>query len=278
MDQGRTRLGRRSLSLLAVALLAMGCAASDGGVSDDPLEEFDQVQEEADRAAADGMYLITNYTLAREEQLIGDLIHDYSLVWGNVDGAMPGEGFSREFLCSGFGVAMQGTGKLFYPDSDGNDRYVKYASGGGGWITHTRRNGTKAVDPKGLNDCQGARFAIVHAVCGAKLPKGAPDNGPDDDCKGRIRLTQEPAPGEGTPGDDPPAPSVAIDPKLIDIGQTVIIRFPPELGGGDRCFSADDTGGAIHGNRVDIYTGDRNPHYHFRAPKPYTRGNSCEAK
>lgn len=45
-----------------------------------------------------------------------------------------------------------------------------------------------------------------------------------------------------------PGVSVAVDPDTIPLGSDVLIDF----GDGVECFRADDTGGAIKGNRIDV--------------------------
>jgi 3D (Asp-Asp-Asp) domain-containing protein len=48
-----------------------------------------------------------------------------------------------------------------------------------------------------------------------------------------------------------PACIIAVDPRVIDYHSTVIIK--PSLHTGCRTYKAEDTGGAIIGNRIDIY-------------------------
>lgn len=85
---------------------------------------------------------ITNYTLARESDLRGG-------------GSIHASGLSRahavDFLCSGHGVAMQGTGI----GDDG--MLVKYVSGGGGWCGNYAR----------LCNCGTAKFIEVDHVFGS---------------------------------------------------------------------------------------------------------------
>ncbi len=49
-----------------------------------------------------------------------------------------------------------------------------------------------------------------------------------------------------------PGVTVAVDPKVIPLGSTVHVDFGD---GVDHVFRADDTGGAIKGNRLDICMG-----------------------
>lgn len=132
---------------------------------------------------------ITNYTLAREADFAS-----YS-----------------DFLCSGKGVAMQGTGIR----NDG--QYVKYVSGGGGWCGNYAR----------LCNCGSAQFAVTDRVFGSS---------------GNTLRKHF---------------SIAVDTRRIGYGKSVWIS---SLG---HWFRADDTGGAIIGQHIDVYTADENPGYFF---------------
>jgi len=44
---------------------------------------------------------------------------------------------------------------------------------------------------------------------------------------------------------------VAVDPRVIPLGSRIMIE------GFDNVFTAEDTGGAVRGNHVDIYFPDR---------------------
>jgi 3D (Asp-Asp-Asp) domain-containing protein len=136
-----------------------------------------------------GTMRITNYTLARESDFAS-----YS-----------------DFLCSGKGVAMQGTGIR----NDG--QYVKYVSGGGGWCGGYAR----------LCNCASARFSVVDRVFGSS--------------GSTLRKHF----------------SIAVDRRRIAYGKSVWIS------GLNRWFRADDTGGAIVGQKIDVYTEDENPGYYF---------------
>jgi 3D (Asp-Asp-Asp) domain-containing protein len=149
-----------------------------------------------------GSVRITNYTLAREAALQGG---------GMIAASSLSSAHTADFLCSGKGVAMQGTGV----GDDG--RFVKYVSGGGGWCGNYAR----------LCNCGSARFAEVDSVFGST---------------GRT-LTKD--------------FSIAVDPKTIPHGRSVWIAA---LG---RWFRADDSGGAIVGRHIDVYTQDDNPGYYF---------------
>jgi 3D (Asp-Asp-Asp) domain-containing protein len=172
-------LFREGILACALALAAVGCtseASTSTGESDIVGTRIAQVQ-------------ITNYTLARESD------------FASYD----------QFLCSGKGVAMQGTGIR----NDG--RFMKYVSGGGGWC------GGYAS----LCNCASAKFAEVDSVFGST---------------GRALIKKY---------------SIAVDPKRIPYGSYVWIA---DLG---HWFRADDTGGAIIGNHIDVYTEGENPGFNF---------------
>ena len=44
--------------------------------------------------------------------------------------------------------------------------------------------------------------------------------------------------------------TIAVDPKVIPYGSEVVIRYAD---GSERCYIAEDCGGAIKGNRIDVY-------------------------
>lgn len=92
-------------------------------------------------------FRITNYTLAREVELSGQRSGNRSRI--NARG-LPGQ-YAWEFLCSGRGVAMQGTGV----GVDG--QFVHYVSGGGGFCGRDRH----------LCDCKSAKFALTTGVFGS---------------------------------------------------------------------------------------------------------------
>lgn len=166
--------------LVACSVLVAACSASNG-------EEVASSKSKISGAADLGTMRITNYTLAKESDFTS-----YS-----------------DFLCSGTGVAMQGTGIR----NDG--RYVKYVSGGGGWCGNYAR----------LCDCGSAEFSVVDRVFGSS---------------GNTLRKHF---------------SIAVDPRRIAYGKSVWIA---SLG---HWFRADDTGGAIVGQHIDVYTEDDDPHY-----------------
>lgn len=92
-------------------------------------------------------FRITNYTLAREADLSGQRTGNRTRISAK---GLPGQ-YAWEFLCSGRGVAMQGTGVTL----DG--KYVHYVSGGGGFCGRD----------KNLCNCKGAEFAITTGVFGS---------------------------------------------------------------------------------------------------------------
>src|SRR5262245_12501783 len=119
------RLGRIG-SILALGLLflpalgALGCGADGGDGSGDVGSDF------ADKAF-DG-FRITNYIVALESDLSGG-----DMMCGLVDGDGADDCYPADFLCSGHGVAMQGTGMGHDADGKEDAIYIKWVSGGGGW-------------------------------------------------------------------------------------------------------------------------------------------------
>ena len=92
-------------------------------------------------------FRITNYTLARESDLSGQRTGNRTRVAAR---GLPGT-YAWEFLCSGRGVAMQGTGLT----ADG--KFVHYVAGGNGFCGRDQH----------LCDCKGAQFALTTGVFGA---------------------------------------------------------------------------------------------------------------
>ncbi len=134
----------------------LGCVVAAVGCSEDSTVFVGRTPAGAARATgallADGSVVegvkLTNYTLAQEANLSGQVTGDSSVVCNppNLSGC-----YHKEFLCSGYGVAMQGTGIAL----DG--KYVKYVSGGGGWLPGYAW----------LADCSSAVFAYASGVTGA---------------------------------------------------------------------------------------------------------------
>jgi hypothetical protein len=110
-----------------------------------------------------------------------------------------------DFLYSALGVCMEGTGLA------DNNRYIAYASGGGGWHLNARGH------PDRINDPSFVQFRYVTAPQGAYAPILA-------------------------------GKSIAVDHTVIPPGAIVAID-----GLGER--SADDTGGAIKGDHIDVFLG-----------------------
>jgi 3D (Asp-Asp-Asp) domain-containing protein len=144
-------------------------------------------------------FRITNYTLARETELSGQRSGNKSRVKAR---GLPGQ-YAWEFLCSGRGVAMQGTGV------DLGGQFVHYVSGGGGFCGRDQH----------LCDCKNAKFAVTTGVFGST---------------GRELVEYF---------------SIAVDPNVIPYGSFVWIDAMK------RWFRADDTGGAILGQHIDVYVG-----------------------
>jgi 3D (Asp-Asp-Asp) domain-containing protein len=161
--------------IAASASTSLGCAAPESVPEG-------KGSTESHLAGGIGTVRVTHYTLAREADFASE----------------------SDFLCSGRGVAMQGTGIR----RDGS--YVTYVSGGGGWCGNYAR----------LCDCGSARFADSQAPTGAS---------------GRTVVKNY---------------SIAVDPGVIPLGSYVW------LGALGHWFRADDTGGAIKGMHVDVYTAE----------------------
>jgi 3D (Asp-Asp-Asp) domain-containing protein len=154
-------------------------------------------------------FFVTNYTLALEHDPSAERPrndpHHPRVVHPRVSVSGLRGTYAWEFLCSGRGVAMQGTGVT----RDG--RYVRYVSGGGGFCGRDHH----------LCRCRRAKFAQTTGVFGAS---------------GRSLVEDF---------------SIAVDPAVIAYGSSVWIDAMK------RWFRADDTGGAIRGNRIDVYIGTR---------------------
>ncbi|MBS2019334.1 MAG: hypothetical protein JST00_41105 [Deltaproteobacteria bacterium] len=176
--EGRAAL-RADPLLLALTMTLAGCSAAPES------EPHGHTESRSAAGSTIGTVKVTHYTLAREADFASE----------------------SDFLCSGRGVAMQGTGIR----RDGS--YVKYVSGGGGWCGDYDR----------LCNCGSARFAPASGVVGAS---------------GRTLIKGY---------------SIAVDPGVIPLGSYVWLA---ELG---HWFRADDTGGAIKGMHIDVYTADEDP-------------------
>ena len=147
-------------------------------------------------------FQITNYTVALESNYGGAIVNNPPSLSG---------AYHQDFLCSGTGVAMQGTGL------DNESRYVHYSGGGGGWC-----NGYNY-----LCDCSTATFNYV--------------SGPPGSCGSTVQVNH----------------SIATDHSVIPCGWSVWID---QLGA---WYTADDSGGAINGAHLDVFTGGSNPGYNM---------------
>lgn len=120
--EGRAALRVDPLPLALMMVLAACSAAPES-------EPQGHTESRTSGGSTIGTVKVTHYTLAREADFASE----------------------SDFLCSGRGVAMQGTGIR----RDGS--YVKYVSGGGGWCGNYDR----------LCNCGSARFAPASGVVGA---------------------------------------------------------------------------------------------------------------
>ena len=143
------------------------------------------------------------------------------------------------FLFGGHGVAMQGTGRT----GSGGD-YIHYVGSGGTFVSvdnpfedaevRARYAALGITDFTGFGNIGlqypgGAAFSVVSGVIGASL---------------RTLV---------------PWYSIAVDPAVISLGTTGTLLFKSGTTPGDATemsFRADDTGGAIAGNHIDIYVGE----------------------
>ena len=155
------------------------------------------------------------------------------------------------FLFGGEGVVMQGTGKT-WPDGD----YIKY-TGGGGCFVHIAgpdagRNldGLWVVNPQVLRS-RYARLGITDFTGFGNLAIARP---------GRATYSRDFAIAGSAGRNLTSWFSIAVDPSLIPLGQTCTLLFKNNAttpyGATSANFRADDTGGVIKGNRVDIYLGE----------------------
>jgi 3D (Asp-Asp-Asp) domain-containing protein len=159
---------------------------------------------------------ITYYTVAEEAKLTGTKTGDYGSF---APRGLGGKTYKKEFICSAWGVAMQGTGLGL----DG--KYVHWKRGGGCWLARDGRcttSGDRQRPPFWLNNCESAEFEYVNKVTGAS---------------GRELVENY---------------SCAVDPKVIPLGSYVWMESE------QRWCRADDTGGWIKGNHIDIFRGRNN--------------------
>ena len=144
---------------------------------------------------------LTYYTIAEEASQTGGFTGDTSRYcdYNGVSGC-----YYHEFMCSGIGVVMQGTGETLAGG------YVTYYSGGGPWI-----NGYQWLD-----NCHSQTTFLPTDV-----PTGA---------SGREVIADW---------------SIAVDKNVIALDSYVWIDSEGHW------FRADDTGGAINGNHIDVFRG-----------------------
>ncbi len=182
------------LFFLVASKVIAGCSAGT--------EETQEASEEvvADKTVLQSVAL-TQYTLVGEAQTSGQHTGDYSTICNpsGLSGC-----YHKEFLCSGYGVPMQGTGHAL------NNNYVHWLGGGGGW----NQNHTW------LNNCASATFGVVAAPAGSS---------------GRTLVADY---------------SVAVDKSVITLGWWIWIDAQGHW------YRADDTGGLITGNHLDIWEAD----------------------
>jgi 3D (Asp-Asp-Asp) domain-containing protein len=210
LDRGAPRRPSAGLPLFvsALALVLAGCASMEEGAGEEG-EDLGSAEAEilANNSHYDG-FTITNYVVAQESQLSGQHTGDSSFI---CPPGLNGNCYHKEFLCSGWGIPMQGTGLA----NDGS--YIKYVSGGGPWSSGY----------VWWQNCGSATFAYVSGVTGAS---------------GRTLVANY---------------SIAVDPGYIPLGSYVWIDAQ------NHWFRADDTGGAITGYHIDVYTGTSQPGYNF---------------
>ncbi len=131
-------------------LVLASCAALAGCGADVASDDDLAAEEHAVNAQGEGWlsnFHITNYTLAQEKNFSGAKV-----MARGPKGEKLGS-FRQDFLCSGKGIAMQGTGL------SESGKYVKFIMGtGGGW-----KPGFTA-----LKNCDAARFEFVDTVFGAR--------------------------------------------------------------------------------------------------------------
>jgi 3D (Asp-Asp-Asp) domain-containing protein len=135
---------RTALAAVTALATVLGCNGIIVGPEEGPGSSRKSVTGDA---TLDHVQL-THYTLVTESETSGQNSGDSSILC-NQNGLSGC--YHKEFLCSGWGVAMQGTGVA----ADG--KYIKYASGGGGWNSHYTW----------LNNCASAHFTVTDASYGS---------------------------------------------------------------------------------------------------------------
>jgi hypothetical protein len=163
-----------------------------------------------------------------------------------------------DWLYSGFGLSMEGTGigldgRLYHIDSLGH----------GGWLTRAGKLTFDGVHNNGPpywrrgGYWKNRRGGLTFALLAGGWSNGA-----------AVRWVPPPrgisfAPGPGTPGLRYWR-TIAVDPSLIRFGSRVYIPYYRHVQGATGWFVANDTGGAINGRHIDVY----------RAPPPSPDGSA----
>jgi 3D (Asp-Asp-Asp) domain-containing protein len=154
------------------------------------------------------------------------------------------------FLFGGYGVAMQGTGRTG-PDGD----YIKYIGGGGCFVYLAGPKAGRNLKGRWIEDPQVirnryARIGITDFTGFGNLALADPD-GANFSCSTLIF---------GSGGVLESWHSIAVDPSLINLGQTCTLVFKngttTPYGGNYVNVRAEDFGGVIKGRHIDIYLGE----------------------
>jgi 3D (Asp-Asp-Asp) domain-containing protein len=149
-----------------------------------------------------------------------------------------------DWLYSAEGLSMEGDGIGL----DGQQYHVN-ALGSGGWLTASgRRTATFGTATNAPYWRTGGFWRTVSGLLTFPLSAGGWSSGPG--------LAYVPPPGiTFAAGSSRPLAylrSVAVDPRAIPLGSHVYIPAYASINGG--WFVADDTGGAIIGRHIDVYT------------------------
>lgn len=155
------------------------------------------------------------------------------------------------FLFGGYGLAMQGTGRT----GPGGD-YIKYIGGGGCFIYISGSKAGQNLKGRWIKDPQVirnryARLGVTDFTGFGNLALVDPD-GAKFSCSAQIN---------GSAGETlEPWHSIAIDPSLINLGQTCTLIFKngdiTPYGASYVNVKAEDFGGVIKGRHIDIYLGE----------------------
>lgn len=216
------RLARQSLVALVVALVAVPAATAAGK----PL-----------RKPTTLTVLATEYYAAPERWFTGKRVrasglatrHRVDWLYSSRGVSMEGDGIGLDgrpyHLCAGFGVGwVQQNGRR--TDARTGFRQGRPFWRAGSYWRNDDGNVTFPLESGGWFDGVGERF---YPMRGARF------------CPGNSRGLV-------------PYRSVAVDPKLIPLGSWVYIEAYRGAGSDDGWFYAMDTGGAIKGRHIDVYT------------------------